>query len=81
MLVLEDKIEYFKNYLETKNKNYGDVMKDEIYFHFFENVNSFDFLNLIETEKDIENKVEFLVSKMIRHEHEDGLTNIIYNHI
>jgi hypothetical protein len=81
MLNLEDKIQYFKKYISIKNENYGDLMKDEIYFHFFENEDSFDFLNILESEKDIENKVEFIVSKMIMNERQDGLTNIIYNYV
>lgn len=81
MLSLEAKIEYFKNYVKAKNNNYGDVMKDKIYFHFFENESSFDFLNKLGVEEDIEKKVEFLVSKMIMNEHQDGLTNIIYDYV
>jgi hypothetical protein len=80
MLSLENKIENFKKYLEVKNDNYGDIMKDEIYSHFFENENSFDFLIELKNEKDIENKAEFIVSKMIMLEHQDGLSNIIHNH-
>ena len=38
MLNLEDKIQYFGDYIALKNENYGDLMKDEIYFHFFENM-------------------------------------------
>ena len=79
MLNLEDKIQYFGDYIALKNENYGDLMKDEIYFHFFENENSLDFLDTLESEKDIENKVEFIVSKMIMNEHQDSLTNIISN--
>lgn len=81
MLSFENKIKYFKNYISIKNGDYGDVMKDEIYFHFFENEKSFDFLNGLKSKTEIEEKVQFLVSKMIRHEHEDGLTNIISNYI
>ena len=81
MLTLEEKAQYFKNYLEIQNDNYGDEMKDEIYFHFFENEFDLSFLNVLETKKDIENKVEFLVSKMIMNEHHDGLIDIICNYI
>lgn len=81
MLVLIEKIEYLKKYLEIKKDNYGDEMKDELLFCFFENNYSINFLNNLKTKVDIENKVEFLVSKMILHENEDGLTNIILNYI
>ena len=40
---LKEKIKYFENRISIKNQNYGDMMKDELYFHFFENENNFDF--------------------------------------
>jgi hypothetical protein len=81
MLSFEEKTEWFKSQLEIKHNNYGDEIKDEIYFYFFENKNSLDFLNSIESKSEIENKLELLVSKIIMHEHEDGLINIIYNYV
>lgn len=81
MLSFEERIEWFKSQLEIKHNNYGDDIRDEIYFHFFENQNSLDFLNDIESKSEIENKIEFLVTKIIMHGHEDGLTNIIYDYI
>lgn len=81
MLTLENKIQCFKNYLEIKNDNYGDFMKDEIYFQFFENENDFSFLNDLKKEKDIELKIEFLVSKMILNEDQDSLTEILFHYI
>lgn len=81
MLNLNEKIKYFENSISIKNENYGDVMKDELYLHFFENENNFDFLNPLESEKEIESKIEFLISKMIMNEHQDGLTSIINNYV
>lgn len=56
-------------------------MKDEIYLYFFELENSsFDFLEKLNLEEEIKNKIDFLVSKMMKHQHEDGLFNIIENY-
>ena len=77
MLNLEQKIEYFKNCLENKNDNYADIMKNEIYFYFFENERNFNFLNNLNLKEEIENKIEFVVSNMILNEHQDGIENII----
>lgn len=81
MLNTLQKIEFFKEYLCAKNENYGDKMKEEIYFCFFENRFDINFLNSLNTNQDIENKVEFLVSKMILHDHEDGLDAVILNYL
>ncbi len=82
MLSFEEKIAYFEHCLENQNRNYHDTMKDEIYLYFFELENgNFDFLNTLKTQDEIRNKVDFLVSKMVMHEHEDGLYNIIENYI
>jgi hypothetical protein len=81
MLSEEGKVQFLKEYLSLKNDSYGDKMKEEILFYFFDldnGVNSLDHLN---TENEIKSKIEFLVSKMILHEHEDGLHNIIENYI
>lgn len=81
MLTLEEKILLFKKLLCDKKGNYADLMKDEIYFYFFENERGFDFLKSLDSKNQINNKVDFLVNKMIMHEQEDGLQNIIENHI
>ena len=82
MLSFEEKIAYFEHCLENQNRSYHDSMKDEIYLYFFELENgSFNFLNSLITQDEISNKVDFLVSKMVMHEHEDGLYNIIENYI
>jgi hypothetical protein len=76
MLNFKQKIEIFKSYLEEENGSYGDEMKNEIQF-FFENDRDFKFLADLNTKEDIENKIEQVVSRMILHEHEDELKNII----
>ncbi len=78
MLNQKEKIEYLKLYLSHKKNNYGDTVKDDIYFYFFDLKNfNFNFLSNLETKKDIETKIEFLVSKVILNEHQDGFNNII----
>jgi hypothetical protein len=77
MLSFDDKIKLFQNTLEIKNGNYADDIKDEIFFYFFENERSFHFLNLLKSEDDIIKKVDFLVSKIIMHEHQEGINTLI----
>lgn len=38
------------------------------------------FLEKLTTKKEIEEKLEFVVSKIIMHEHEDGLENLIHEY-
>lgn len=78
MLSYTCKIKIFKDYLEQKNGNYSDTMKDEIYNYFFENDSELKFLNDFKTKIEIEYKIEQVVSRMVLHEHEDGLENIIF---
>ncbi|MEA1953665.1 MAG: hypothetical protein U9O24_04685 [Campylobacterota bacterium] len=86
MLNLNTKINYFKKYLEVKNNSYADAIKDEIYLYFFdlygniEDMNGFLFLDTMQTKKDIEYHIDFLVSKIIMNEHQDGLNEIIYEY-
>lgn len=77
MLNFGEKYAIFKNYLLIEEDNYGDVMKLEIYNYLIENESKCEFLNSIGSKQEIEQKVESIVSKMIMHEHEDGLDNII----
>lgn len=79
MLSYADKIKFFKSYLEKENGNYSDTMKNEMYNYFFENDSELKFLNDFKTKIDIENKIEQVVSRMILHEHEEGLENIIFH--
>ena len=77
MLNIEEKIEIFKTYLEEEKGNFGDQMKNEIHFCFFKNEWDFEFLKDLNAKEDIETKIEQVVSRMILHEHEDDLENII----
>lgn len=77
MLSFEEKIEIFKTYLQEEKESYGDKMKNEIYFCFFENEWDLKFLNELNTKVEIETKIEHIVGRMILHEHEDGLENIM----
>jgi hypothetical protein len=77
MLTQEEKIEIFRNELLSKNESYADTMKDEIYFFFFENEYSFDFLNELNSGEAIKNKVAVLLHQMIMHEDENDLREII----
>lgn len=81
MLSEEDKVHFLKEYLSLKNGSYGDEMKEEIMFYFFELENDKDFLDHLDSEDEIKSKVEILVSKMILHEHEDGLHSIIQSYV
>jgi hypothetical protein len=77
MLTLEEKIEIFKTELLSKNESYADTMKEEIYFFFFENEYPFDFLNDLNSVEAIQNKVNVIIHKMIMHEDEEELRDII----
>ena len=83
MLSLIDKINFLEKNLLFKNNSYNDKIKSEIYEYFFEligdknDLKNFTFLNQFTSVETIEEKVDFLVSKVIMHEHEDGLYSII----
>jgi len=80
MLTISEKINHFELYLSQKNNNYGDTIKEDLSIQFFDFDNfNFDFLKKLKTKKEIENKIEFIVSKIILHEHEDGINSIIMN--
>lgn len=78
MLTINQKIKYFEEYLI----NNSNCMKDELHLYFFELENgNLEFLEKLHSEIEIQNKVDLLVSKMVMHEDEDGLFNIIENYI
>lgn len=81
MLSKIEKINLFKSYLAVRYESYGDVMRDEIRDYFTENKSGLSFLDKLKNVEEIERKVNFIVSKMILHEHEDSLQNIIINYI
>lgn len=81
MLSKNEKIDILNTFLSVRYESYGDVMRDEINNYFAENQDKLSFLNKLKTVEEIEHKVNFIVGKMILHEHEDGLRNIIVNYI
>lgn len=85
MLTLKEKQLYFKDYLLVQNGSYADKVKDSIYDYFFEfkeeELSNFIFLDRFEDTKDIKNKIEFLVSKIILHEDDDSFENLLHEYI
>ncbi len=81
MLSRNEKIAIFEKYLAVRYQSYGDIMRDEIKDYYAENKSGLYFLDKLQTEEEIENKVNFLVSKMILLEHQDSLQNIIAHYI
>ena len=78
MLSFEEKINVLKSYIDSKNGSYSDGMKDELDIFFFENEFPLDFLNGLNTEKEIENKIDVIIHQMIMHEDEEELQEIIH---
>jgi hypothetical protein len=81
MLSKNEKIAAFKASLSVRYESYGDVMRDEIKNYYADSGSELSFLDKLNTKEEIENKVNFVVSKMILHEHQDSLQNIIVNYI
>lgn len=77
MLSLSEKIDGFFESLAVRNGSYGDTIREEIEFYFSHNDKSFDFLEKFNTLQEINDFCQIFVSKIILHEHEDGLNNII----
>ena len=77
MLTHLQKIQILQSEILSRNGSYADKMKEEIYFFFFENEFSFDFLNELNSEEAILNKVAVLIHQMIMHEEEEELQAII----
>ena len=87
MLTINEKIVCFKQKLLTQNGSYSDTIKDEVYEYFFErigdssDIENFSFLNPIVSNKEIEEKVDLIVSKIIMHEHHAGVEDLINEYI
>lgn len=83
MLTIEDKQRYLKEYLLIKNESYADEIKESIYNYFFEfqEEQNFVFLNKLCTYKDIKDKIEFIISKIILHEDDDSFENLLHEYI
>lgn len=80
---LNQKVQYFRNYLLNESDEYRAEIKNEIYEYYFEiigteaDLNNFYFLNHDNNIIDIEKRIDTLISKIIMHEHHDGIHNII----
>ena len=82
MLSLNQKSEHLEFYLNQKNNNYADLIKEEIVFLFFDSAKyDLSFLKNLHTKADIEKRIDFIVSKSILHEHEDGIQQIIEEYL
>ncbi len=82
MLNQKEKIEFLSEYLSLKNNNYADLIKEELYIQIFDFENiSFQFIEKVKTKREIIDKIEFVVSKVVLHEHEAGINNIINEYL
>ena len=83
MLNINNKIKYFEQILSFKNGSYADSIKDEVYSYYFEMIGdstdteNFSFLNILSNKEEIDNKVNYIVSKIIMHEHHAGIEDLI----
>ncbi|MGB1207245.1 MAG: hypothetical protein ACPG5B_16475 [Chitinophagales bacterium] len=82
MLNQNQKIEYLQFYLAQKNNSYADTIKVEIAFLFFDLCQGdFNFLKKVRTQKELEKRIDFVVSKVVLHEHEEGIRQIIQEYL
>jgi hypothetical protein len=79
MLSFKEKINVLKSCIDTKNSSYSDGMKAELDIFFFENEFPLDFLNDLNTKKEIQNKIDVIIHQMIIHEDEEELHEIIHS--
>ena len=76
------KIFYFKSLLLLSEDGIRKQMKNEIFKYYFEFENgSFQFLVKLHSREEIENKLDLVIHKIIMHEHEDEIWNIIEEYI
>ncbi|UNU73474.1 hypothetical protein LU293_00725 [Moraxella nasovis] len=77
MLAFSKKQAIFFECLKFKNGSYGDTIREDILYYFDNLENDTEFLNKFQSEDDIEQFTNMLVSKIILNEHQDGLDDII----
>ena len=77
MLTHLQKSQILQSIIASSNGSYADAMKDELVIFFFENEHPLDFLNDIQTEQEIQNKVDAIIHQMIMHEDEATLQEIM----
>jgi hypothetical protein len=76
------KIFYFKSLLQLPEEGIRKQMKQEIFDYFFDLENgSFQFLGELHSREEIENKLDLVIHKIIMHEHEDEIWNILEEYI
>ncbi len=73
--------------MENSNGDSHDKqIRQEIYNYYFEYGDAgyylpqFEFLNTSDDSKEIENRIEFVISKIIMHEHEDGFSDLLHEY-
>lgn len=77
-------IEKIKNYLQSEDGSYRDNMKEEILFYLFEMCDGeLDHLGslFVLSWNELHKRIDLTISKMILHEHESGLYEIIEEYL
>lgn len=78
MLKIEEKIKIFEELLESQDYIYVE----EMYIYFFTlEQGDFSFLEKLNSIEEIKKKVDFVLAKIAKHEHQDCISNIIENYI
>lgn len=77
-MTIRNKINYFESLLNKYDGSYYDRIKEELHNYFFELEKELQFLDKFKTEKEIENSLNILLSKIVMHEDEDIIENIIH---
>ena len=77
MLTHLQKSQILQSIIASSNGSYADAMKAELAIFFFENEHPLDFLNDLQTEQEIQNKVDAIIYQMIMHEDEASLQEIM----
>jgi len=84
MLDLQQKTSILEKILQEPPQNYADGFKEDI-LNCLEGLNTETvhsmFLSKQDTEEDIRQWVDKLTSRIVMHEHEDGIDNIIWDYI
>lgn len=78
-----EKIEYLHKILRTDDGTYADSFKFDItiFFDEFELSNTlFDFLDNLNTDKEIEDWVNKLMNRIVMHEDDDSIGEIIWDY-
>lgn len=83
-MTLLQKINYLKLLLNKPDDSYADSFKTDILFYFNDDFTEgnlqFNFLNQLETKKEIEKKLEFLISQFVLKFDTDSETEFDFIH-